>query len=272
MKNNKKPVNPETGISNQLESAHKRRSISLTLMKGRSCDKMTKRKDCRDVWNAFMCKEATFSKNDIPFCPTTAKSLPSQIIPWNEAKSIYKKAISRKDYEFTYDAFVCFYLDDYKFDGPRGIWHDCKFVLKVLKHFAGAITPDFSTYQDFPEPLKLYNTYRMRAFGYWLGRNGIAVINNVRWGTSESWHYCFDSLPRHSIYAIGTVGGSPHKLEDRERFEAGLEELVKRLEPDTIIVYGSANYPCFTKLSEQGIKIISYPSQTAQAFERRKCL
>ena len=41
-------------------------------------------------------------------------------------------------------------------------------------------TPDFSTYQDFPEPLKVYNTYRMRAFGYWLTKNGIKVINNIR--------------------------------------------------------------------------------------------
>ncbi|MBQ0071515.1 MAG: DUF4417 domain-containing protein, partial [Spirochaetales bacterium] len=39
------------------------------------------------------------------------------------------------------------------------------------------ITPDFSTNQDFPEAIKIYATYRMRAFGYWLGREGIEVIN-----------------------------------------------------------------------------------------------
>lgn len=160
------------------------------------------------------------------------------------------------------------YLDDYKFDGPRGIWHDCKFALKVLRHFAGAITPDFSTCQDFPEPLKLYNTYRMRAFGFWLCRNGIAVINNVRWGTPETFGYCFIGISLSSIVAIGTCGGSPFKLEDRERFEKGLEELVKVLCPHTIIVYGSASYPCFDRLIEKGIKVVSYPSQTAQAFER----
>lgn len=228
------------------------------------------RTGCKDIWNAFMCEGATFSKNDIPFCPTTADSIPHDIITWDEAKHLYKKALARKNAGFHYNAFVCFYMDDYKFDGSRGIWHDYKFVLKVLKHFAGAITPDFSTYQDFPEPLKEYNTYRMRAYGLWLGKNEIKIINNVRWGTRETWRYCWDGIPQHSIVAIGTVGGSPRRLVDRKRFEEGLSELVRVLKPHTIIVYGSSNYECFEKLRAQGINIVSYPSRTASAFGRRQ--
>lgn len=227
-----------------------------------------RRSGCRDVWNAFMCEGAKFSLNDIPFCPTTAENLPVTIITWEEAKAIYKCRIAAKDYAFRVDAFVCWYLDDYKFDGPRGIWHDSTHALKVLCHFSGAITPDFSTYQDFPEPLKIYNTYRMRVFGYWLGKNNIPVINNVRWGTSETFRYCFDGIPHNSIVAVGTCGGSPQKIHDRDRFETGLNELVKVLCPHTILVYGSASYPCFDKLIDRGIKIVSYPSQTAKAFER----
>lgn len=139
------------------------------------------RSGCQDVWNAFMCEGAKYSSNDIPLCPTTAETLPAEIIPWDEAKHIYKTALARGNAGFVHPAFVCFYLDDQKFDGLHGIWHDSTHALKILRHFAGAITPDFSTYQDFPEPIKIYNTYRMRAFGYWLGRNGIPVFNNVRW-------------------------------------------------------------------------------------------
>ena len=235
---------------------------------------MSKRKGCKDIWNAYMCEGADFShsNNDIPLCPTTAVDLPAAIIPWDEAKRLYRNALARKDDHFFCNAFVCWFIDDYKFDGPRGIWHDSAYVLRVLRHFAGAITPDFSTYQDFPEPLKIYNTYRMRAFGYWLGKNGIAVINNVRWGTSESWRYCFDGIPDNSIVCIGTVGGSPRKLIDRKRFEEGLEELIHVRIPHTILVIGSANYPCFDKLIDRGIKVISYPSHTASAFEKRRRL
>lgn len=228
------------------------------------------RKGCKDVWNAYMVKGARFTKNDIPYCPTTATEVPKEIITWETAKEIYKKHRIRKNLEFKHNAFVCFYLDDYKFDGPRGIWHDANFCLKVLQHFAGAVTPDFSTYQDFPEPLKLYNTYRMRAFGYWLGQNGIPVINNVRWGTPETYRYCYDGIFSNSMIAIGTCGGSPRKLIDRKRFENGLKELVVRLHPHTIIVYGSDQYACFDELKAQGIRVIAYSSQTAKAFEGRK--
>ena len=231
---------------------------------------MKPRKGCRDIWNAYMCKGAHYSKNDIPLCPTTALSLPKDIILWDEAKHLYKRAIARGDIEFLCDAFVCFYMDDYKFDGPRGIWHDSLSALNVLRHFGGVITPDFSTYQDFPEPIKIYNTFRMRAIGYWLGQQGISVINNVRWGTPESWYYCWDGIPKNSIVSIGTVGGSPRKLVNRPRFNEGLKELVRVLQPHTIIVYGSANYPCFHELREQGINVLSYQSRTAAAFERRQ--
>ncbi len=232
-------------------------------------DTINVRAGCKDIWNAHMAEEAIFSPNDIPFCPTTATELPHGIVTWEEAKAIYKRNIS-VNRDFMYDSFVCFYIDDYKFDGPRGIWHDAEHALAVLCHFAGVITPDFSTYQDFPEPLKTYATYRMRLMGYWLGRNDIAVINNVRWGTDETYRYCFDGIPKNSVVCIGTVGGSPRKYIDRERFENGLYEMVRVLQPHTIIVYGSANYTCFDKLKAQGINIVAFPSKTSIAFERRK--
>lgn len=234
--------------------------------------KKTQRSGCKDIWNAFMCSRAVFSPNDIPVCPSSAIEAPKALILWDEAISIYNKNRRRGNLDFTYDAFVCFYLDDYKFDGPKGIWQNYKHALEVLRHFAGAITPDFSTYQDFPEPIKIYNTFRMRAFGYWLSMNNIKVINNVRWGTRETWKYCWDGIPINSIVAIGTVGGNPSRRIDRTRFNEGFEEMLRVLKPHTIVVYGSANYPVFEKAKSQGIRIISFASRTATAFERRKHL
>lgn len=262
-----------TIINNEINSGilipHNTRKETNTLEKTKNNDKIKLRKGCKDIWNAYMTKDATFSSHDMPLCPTTATEIPHKIITWEDAKSIYKKNISINK-NFKYDAFVCFYLDDYRFDGPHGIWHDSKHALTVLSHFAGVITPDFSTYQDFPEPLKIYATYRMRLIGYWLGKNGIAVINNVRWGTDETYHYCFDGIPKNSIVCIGTVGGSPRKHIDRERFERGLYEMVRILHPHTIIVYGSANYECFDTLRTQNINIIAFPSHTSAAFAKRK--
>ena len=223
----------------------------------------------KDIWNSFMCKEAVFSENDIPFCPTIVTEIPKKILTWPEAKTIYNKQI-KIDKDFYCDAFICFYIDDQKFDGKRcGIWTDPYYALSIIKHFKGIITPDFSTYQDFPDPLKRYNTYRMRAFGYWVGENGVEVINNIRWGSEETYSYCFDGVDRNSIIAIGTVGGGPKKLDDRERFINGLTVMVDRIAPKTIIVYGSAAQSCFNDLRESGIEIVAYKSQTASAFEKR---
>ena len=127
------------------------------------------------------------------------------------------------------------------------------------------------TYQDFPYPLKLWNTYRIRAFGYWYGTIcGEAVINNVRWGTSETYNYCYDGIPKNSIVAIGTVGGSPRKLVDRKRFEEGFKKMVEVLSPQTIIVYGSANYRCFKEAEKQGIRVVVYKGKTSKYFEEVK--
>ena len=249
----------------------------LPIMKLRSqCDMISQnttsevRPGCKDVWNAFMVDGAVFGKYDIPLCPTTATCIPKDQLTWEEAKQLHKKHIANKEYDYHEDAFVNWNLDDYKFDGQRGIWHDCKSAIKVIRHFAGAITPDFSTYQDFPAAIKIYATYRMRAYGYWLGQEGIQVINNVRWGTEETFDYCFEGIPVNSIVAIGTVGGGPRKLADRERFEKGLFKMVEVLDPHTILVYGSAKGGCFDNLRERGIRIVSYPSRTAKVFEGRK--
>lgn len=228
------------------------------------------RPGCKDIWNAFMTEGAVFGKYDIPFCPTTAKDLPKKQITWEEAKRIHKKHLARKENDYHESSFVNWYIDDYKFDGPRGIWHDWKSTLRVLRHFAGAITPDFSTNQDFPEGQKIYATYRMRTYGYWLGKEGIPVINNIRWGTPETFRYCFEGVPTNSIVSIGTVGGGPRRLADRKRFITGMNKMIQVLKPHTILVYGSSNNECFDKIRAQGIQIVSYPGKTASYFERRR--
>lgn len=228
------------------------------------------RAGCKDVWNAFMAEGASFGKYDIPFCPNTSSEIPKDQVTWEEARQIHRRHIARKERNYFENIYINWYIDDYKFDNSRGIWHDYNFALKVIRHFAGVITLDFSTYQDFPYPIKIQAVYRTRTFGYWLGKQGIKVINSVRWGTSETYEYCFEGIPKNDIVSIGTVGGGPRKHIDRARFEAGLYKMVEVLNPHTILVYGSANGQCFDTLRNRGIRIVSYQSATARAYERRK--
>ena len=188
------------------------------------------------------------------------------MISFTQAKTIYNKRRKAGDKNFFENAFVHFYIDDYKFDGKSGIWYDYEKVTKILQHFAGIITPDFSTCADFPEPLKIYNTYRMRAFGYWYGKIlGGAVINNVRWGTKETFKYCFDGIEKNSIVAIGTVASGLRNPKNLEFFSTGFEKMLEVLNPHTIIFYGSDKYSCFDKVREK-IRIIHFRSETDLAL------
>lgn len=230
------------------------------------------RNGCSDVWNAFMVKGASYSNfSDIPICPCTASTTPKQLISYDDAKALFYKENKSGNSSFTINAYIHFYIDDQKFDGKQSsIWLYPQKALDIIKHFEGIITPDFSTYVDFPDPIKRYNTYRMRAFGTWIANSGIKVINNVRWGTSETWNYCFDGIPINSIVSIGTISGGPRKHINRRRFETGLFKMVEVLKPHTILIYGSANGKCFDLLKEKGITIVSFQSKTAKVFEGRK--
>lgn len=230
------------------------------------------RPGCKDLWNAFMVEGADFSRHDIPLCPTyLPDGLPKELISFTEAKAIYNKEIRNGNKIFHHNAFIHFYCDDQHFDSPKNsIWLYPEKALAIIQHFSGIITPDFSTYADFPDPIKRYNTYRMRTFGYWCMSKGIPIINNVRWGTSETWDYCFDGLEKNGVICIGTVASGLRELANRPDFYAGFKEMIRILTPKTIIIYGSSRYDIFKYAQETGIEIIAYISQTNAAYQARK--
>lgn len=240
-------------------------------MKNQKLKNIAPRKGCKDIWNASLLKDAIFLEYDIPLCPTTSKSLPKKIITYEEALNIHRKQTKSSHSKYSVDAYVTFSIDDYKFDkGINAIWENPSKTIKLLKHFKGIITPDFSTYIDFPDPIKRYNTFRMRAFGYFCGKIGLEVINNVRWDPSNDYEYCFIGIPNDSIIFIGTVASQLKIKENYSQFEEGFWVMIKMLNPKTILVYGSSKYPCFIKARDQGIEVIEYPSSTSEYYRRKK--
>lgn len=215
-----------------------------------------------DLSNAFMVSGATFmGKYDMPFSPTTAFVRPDKLIAYCDIKNVMDLS----------KCFVHFYKDDYKFDGRGGIWNNPHKALMKLKEAKGVITPDFSTWQDMPMGEKIHNTYRMRAFGYWLGKNGVQVINNVRWGTKETFDWCFDGLPKGDIYFLSTVGCNRRNV-DKTRFYEGLKEMIERLKPKVLYVYGAMDSEVQKDYGLLGTKFVLFPSQSSIAFQKRRCV
>ncbi len=202
-------------------------------------------KKFREIYKPFLVEGARFIKPfDIPECPCTATEAPANLISYSRIKN---------DKKF-YRGFVHFYIDDYKFES---VWRNPTAALSKLKRCDGVITPDFSTYRDMPMALKIYNTYRMRAVGYWFGTQGVKVINNVRWSSVQSFKFAFLGIPKNSIVAVSTVGCLGSKVDD-EFFTEGLDAMVEQLNPSHILVYGKAGRNFFDKYIGRGVPVTFY--------------
>jgi len=182
----------------------------------------------------------------------TSNILPQKVV-------VFSRAMSAKWKDF--DCWVVFYEHDIKFER---LWNNPKQYLNKLKNFKGVISPDFSLYRNMPLVMQMWNTYRGRALASWLSDNGVEIIPNVRFNDERTYNFCFDGIEKNKTVAVGTHGCIKRK-EDKAFFKAGLAQLVKRLSPETIIVYGRAPDSIFKSYRNMGINIISFESEFSKS-------
>lgn len=135
---------------------------------------------------------------------------------------------------------VHFFLDDYQFNR---IWNQPNKYLPILQQFRYVMTPDFSMYTDFPKIIQIYNHYRKHWIGAYLQENGVDVIPTISWSIPDSYEWCFDGEPTNGTVAVSSVGTQKSK-KAKELFIQGYQEMVRRLEPETIIFYGNVPEEC----------------------------
>lgn len=143
---------------------------------------------------------------------------------------------------------VHFYVDDYRFER---VWNFPKKYVALLKQFGTVMTPDFSTYLDFPEAIRIYNHYRRHWCGAFWQEMGLNVIPNIQWGRKDSYSWCFDGDPKGGIVAVSNVGMRKNK-ENRQVFMDGYKEMLIRLQPKEVLVFGRSfdDYPGPTRYIE----------------------
>ncbi len=132
-----------------------------------------------------------------------------------------------------------FYYDDYKFIAA---WRDPDKYIDLLRRFKAVISPDFSLYTDFPRALQILSCYRRQWCGAYWQSLGIDVIPDVVWGDEESFAYCFDGIPEHSVVAVSSVGVTNDGQWNGaagELFKLGYKAMLEKLKPTKIIFYGT---------------------------------
>lgn len=135
---------------------------------------------------------------------------------------------------------VHFFIDDYQFSR---LWTKVDRYVDMLSQFKYVMTPDFSTYTDFPKAMQIYNHFRKHWIGAYLQECGIDVIPTISWSTPDSFEWCFDGEPQGGSVAVSSVGCTNSQKKKR-LFLDGYHEMLKRLHPEKIIFYGTVPEEC----------------------------
>ncbi len=176
--------------------------------------------------------------------------IPKDIIGFNYAKTSKEKNVG-----------IHFYLDDYQFER---LWNNPKDYIEILKQYDCIFSPDFSLYMDMPIAMKIWNVYRSRLIGQYYQEQGIKVIPTLSWAEKETFKFCFDGIPQGSIVSISTIGVKRNK-EALKIWKVGVDELIKKIKPSTILVYGGK-----LEYDYGDIQVIYYQNKVTENMKRSK--
>ena len=127
---------------------------------------------------------------------------------------------------------VHFFVDDWRFEG---IYRNPEKTLSRYSQYAFLLTPDFSLYADMPLWKQIENVGKNRWVGAYWQNEGLLVVPTMAWSTARSFDFCFDAVEKHSTVAVGMIGCKGNKLG----FMRGYNEMLTRLDPESIIVFGT---------------------------------
>ena len=200
-----------------------------------------------DDFQSYLTEGATFvGEPGIPMLMDLKNTqIPKGLVPINKIK-----------YEKNKNKYVhCYVHDDVFSDFITKTW---KYV-DILKQYDGVISPDCSMLIGQSQCLQQTNVYFNRAVGFYLQKQGIPVIPNIRWSDEKSFEYCFLGVPKNTIVSISTHGCIRSK-EQRRIFKLGVERTIKELQPSAIIVHGYMPEEVFSDFTSN-VPFYRFPSE-----------
>lgn len=209
-----------------------------------------------DGFKPFLVEGAEFvGRQDFPKIEKPKKFIiPTDMVPF-----------SKRKYAIMED-FVCFYEYD---DNFAQVLAEPEKFIEEFKLYNGIVSTDNSTYTDMPLCLQIANTYINRAINFYYQKNGVYVIPDVCWGDERSYMpdrygetFAFLGLPKHSILSVGSYGAMKNPV-DRHHFINGFRAMLKELEPEIVLVYGSIPDKYFEEFKNQ-TKLVQYTDWTTK--------
>ena len=212
-----------------------------------------------DSFSAFLVENANFTdQEEYPILEERmiSRSIPKRILPFG-------KAIN--SHEDLSDTFICFYTPDGEFERVR---RNPRKYISFFQRTAGIIGFDYSIHTDMPTIKQKSQINDNLSLTYFFGNHNIPIIPNIRCGVDKLLPEFLSAIPKNTIIAMGTHG---FIKENREKYEwyCFLEEVIERLHPTHIIVYGPLNGEMFNDFKSK-TQIICYQPWIANRWKEVK--
>ena len=117
---------------------------------------------------------------------------------------------------------------------------------------------------DMPMPMKIWNVYRSRQIGAYYQSKGIKVIPTISWAEESTFQFAFKGIEKGSVVAVSTVGVK-EQATALEIWRAGMEAMIKEIEPSTILCYGGE-----LDFDYKGIEVKYYSNQVLDDWKKRE--
>lgn len=178
-------------------------------------------------WDFLHLEKINFD-NEFPILNCTKIPILNKIVNIHDNKSITDKC------------FINSFVNDYLLER---YWKNCWKYINKFSISSGIMSPDYSLLINMPKPLQIFNVYRNRYIGFEWQRAGLNVIPTISWSDYNSFEYCFNGIEKGSIVAVSNIGC----INDKQKniFDAGYNEMIKRLQPKKIIFMANKKYKDF---------------------------
>lgn len=184
----------------------------------------------RDLYNLRLLTGLSSANHfGLPCLKGFIPSIISKPLPFHEARTLWRKGKSLKGY------FVHFYIEDEKFECLRRMPER---YLGMLKSADFIISPDFSTYRNFPFPVLLKNAFDNILFGAYYERMGVKVVSNTIWSTPLFDDILFSGQPKGGAICVSSNSLNLRDKKGIKHWLHGYREAINRLNPALVIRFG----------------------------------
>ncbi len=183
------------------------------------------------------CNDALFcGKYGIPLLNSYTDSIPEKYVTFSETT-----------FAGNPDSCVTSFDHDYVIDR---LWNHPEKYIERLSHYKCFAEPDYSLKVNHPLCVQIANTYRSHAIAYYMQEHGIKVLPSMAWSSTMSHEFCFDGHSKGGVVMISTIGTLKDE-RSRMYFRLGFLEMLKRITPDSVILYGDINNEILSWMPKQ---------------------